>query len=255
VTDVVVENMQLQMEDIISGGNSSGAPLPGGELPALQPGQVGIVSVAPGPGLAQVLTSLGVTVIVDGGQTNNPSTEEIFQAIQDVPSDKVIVLPNNKNIILAAEAARELSPKQVTIVPTRTVPQGISALLGYNPAGELDAVTAAMSAAAGDVMTGEVTVATRTVEIDGVEVKEGDCIGMLDGKLCTAAADIPSVIHNLLSKLDMEDHEIVSLYYGNDITADEAGEIAALFNDLAPDVEVEVLSGGQPYYHYIFGIE
>ena len=191
VTDVVVENMQLQMEEIVGGAHAPGLPQLAAAPPALKPGQIGTVAVAPGAGLAQVLTSLGVTIVVDGGQTNNPSTEELLQAIENVPSDQVIILPNNKNIILAAEAARDLSPKQVTIVPTRTVPQGISALLGYNPDGALDEITAAMAAAAGDVITGEVAIATRTVEIDGVEVDEGDCIGMLDGKLCAAAADIP----------------------------------------------------------------
>ena len=253
VTDVVVENMQVQMEEIIAGG--AGGSGTAAALPALEPGQIGIVAVAPGPGLAHVLTSMGVTVVVDGGQTNNPSTEEIFQAIQDVPSDRVVLLPNNKNIILAAEAARDLSPKTVSLVPTRTVPQGISALLGYNPDGDLEEVTAAMDTAARDVVTGEVTIATRAVEIDGVAVNEGDCIGMLDGRLCAAAADIPTVIARLLAEVDLETAEIISLYYGSDVTPDEAKATAALITTIAPNVEVELLAGGQPHYHYIFGIE
>ncbi|MCA9999616.1 MAG: DAK2 domain-containing protein, partial [Anaerolineales bacterium] len=146
ITDVVVENMQMQMEEIIQA--PAVAVQTAVSAPTLEPGQIGVVSVAAGSGLADVFRSLGVVGVVNGRQTNNPSTEEIFQAIQDVPSDRVIVLPNNKNIILAAEAARDLSSKQVAVVPTRTAPQGFSAMLALNPDGELAETAVSMQTAA-----------------------------------------------------------------------------------------------------------
>ena len=163
ITDVVVENMQMQMEEIV--GTNAVTPAMPPLLPVpettVQPGQIGVVAVAAGSGLAEIFRSLGASYVVNGGQTNNPSTEEIFQAIQDVPTDKVIILPNNKNIILAAEAARDLSPKNVAVVPTRTTPQGFSAMLSHNPDGNLLETASEMGDAANDVATGEITRATR----------------------------------------------------------------------------------------------
>jgi len=251
ITDVVVENMQMQMEEIV--GSSS--PVPVVPLVAVEPGQIGVVAVAAGKGLAEIFRSLGAAYVVNGGQTNNPSTEEIFQAIQDVPTDKIIILPNNKNIILAAEAARNLSPKQVAVVPTHTTPQGFSAMLSHNPDGDLRETAAAMQEAAGHVATGEITQATRTITLDGVAVHKGELIGLINGRLCASGADLDSVLQTLLDKMEMETREIVSLYYGSDVLAAEAAAIAAQIESEYPDVEVELLSGGQAYYFYILGAE
>lgn len=255
ITDVVVENMQLQMEEIIHTG--SAAPNIAAEAPAVtvEPGQIGVVAVVAGDGLGNIFRSLGAAYIVNGGQTNNPSTEEIFQAIQDVPTDKVIILPNNKNIILAAEAARDLSPKHVAVVPTRTAPQGISAMLSLNPDGDLAATAQAMSTAARQVATGELTKATRSVTLDGVEVKEGEIIGMVNGRLHASGPDIATVLTAVLQGMDMQEREIVTLYYGADITAAAAADMAADIESRFPDVEVEILPGGQPHYFYILGAE
>lgn len=255
ITDVVVENMQLQMEEIIHTG--SAAPNIAAEAPAVtvEPGQIGVVAVAAGDGLGKIFRSLGAAYIVNGGQTNNPSTEEIFQAIQDVPTDKVIILPNNKNIILAAEAARDLSPKHVAVVPTRTAPQGISAMLSLNPDGDLAATAQAMSTAARQVATGELTKATRSVTLDGVEVKEGEIIGMVNGRLHASGPDIATVLTAVLQGMDMQEREIVTLYYGADVTAAAAADMAADIESRFPDVEVEILLGGQPHYFYILGAE
>lgn len=253
ITDVVVENMQLQMEDIV-GGEQTAVSIPLPQI-TLQPGQIGVVAVAAGPGLASVFRSLGVSGVVNGGQTNNPSTEEIFQAIQDVPTDKVIILPNNKNIILAAQAARDLSPKEVMVVPTRTAPQGISAMLSLNPDGDLQATYEAMELASRQVATGEITRATRSVILDGVDVTSGEIIGMVNGRLHTSGADMPTVLAAVLEGMDMADREILSLYYGADINQDEAEQTAETIGELYPDVEIEVLSGGQPHYFYILGAE
>jgi len=249
VTDVVVENMQLQMEDIV------------GQLPAIEevatvePGEIAVVAVASGTGLAQIFRSLGATAVVNGGQANNPSTEEIFEAIQRVPTEKVIVLPNNKNILLASEAARDLCLKEVVVVPTRTIPEGISAMLYLNPNGDLEETAAAMEMAATFVTTGEITRATRSVTLDDVVVSEGEMIGLVNGRLCTAGPDLGNVLTQLLEKMEMADRELVSVYYGREVTPEEAGAVVDQIENYYPDVEVELLAGGQPHYYYILGAE
>lgn len=254
VTDVVVENMQMQMEDIVkvpATPVAAEAPSPA----ALQPGQIGVVAVAAGEGLAKIFRSLGVSFVVKGGQTNNPSTEEIFQAIQDVPTDKVIILPNNKNIILTSEAARDLSPKQVAVVPSRSVPQGFSAMLSYNPDGELEDTAAEMEAALTQVVTGEITRATRSVTLDGVKVQEGEIIGLVNGRLCASGPKLEDVLRQMLAAMEIVERELVSLYYGRDVSAEEAAGVAQQIETRYPDVEVELLDGDQAHYFYILGAE
>lgn len=254
ITDVVVENMQMQMEEIVHGDLPVPVPVSNHES-VLEPGQIGVVAVAAGGGLADIFRSLGTAYVVNGGQTNNPSTEELFQAIQDVPTDKVILLPNNKNIILAAEAARDLSPKRVAVVPTVTAPQGFSALLAYDPDNDLEATAVAMADSAREVATGEITRATRTVNLDGIDVKEGEIIGLVDGRLCASGSDIDVVLAHVLQSMEMEDRELVSVYFGADVSRDEAAHIAAQIEETCPDVEVEILPGGQAHYYYILGAE
>jgi DAK2 domain fusion protein YloV len=260
ITDVVVENMQLQMDEIVHG--HSHQPL-GGSAPAhvsnheviVEPGQVAVIAVAPGEGLADVFRSLGVATVVSGGQTNNPSTEEILQAIEEVATDKVVVLPNNKNIILAAKTARDLCQKHVAVVPSVTVPQGISALFAHRPDGALEDVTTAMEAAIAEVSSGEITYATRSVTLDGVDVKEGNFISIADGRLCAAAESLEDVLAPLLEHMEVADRELVSVYYGQDVTAKEAESFSGTIQELCPDVEIELVAGGQPYYYYILGAE
>lgn len=259
ISDVVVENMQMQMEQIVhsSGANSGANSGATATLPAvsIEPGQIGVVAIAAGSGLANIFRSLGAAYVVNGGQTNNPSTEEIFQAIQDVPTDKVIILPNNKNIILAAEAARDLSPKQVAVVPTVTAPQGFSALLAYDADGDLPATVAAMAACAQEVATGEITRATRSVNLDGVAVKDGQMIGLVNGRLCASGQDIGEVLHQVLQSMELDDRELLSLYYGADVPPANAKDVAAQIETAYPEIEVEILSGGQAHYYYILGAE
>jgi DAK2 domain fusion protein YloV len=251
ITDVVVENMQMQMEEIIN----TSATVPEIEEVTVEPGQIGVVTVAAGKGLADIFLSLGAAYIVEGGQTNNPSTEEIFQAIQDVPTDKVIILPNNKNIILAAEAARDLSPKHVAVVPTRTAPQGFCALLAHNPDGELGVTADSMYEAAQQIATGEITNATRSVTLDGVEVNEGEVICLVDGRLSASGDALDDVLVQMLQRMDMDEREIISVYSGAGVSEHEAKEVVARIESLYPDVEVELLSGDQPHYSYIIGAE
>lgn len=255
IMDVVVENMQEQMEEIIHATASPAVATPAAPPTAVQAGQVAVVAVAGGAGLAGVFRSLGAAYVVNGGQTNNPSTEEIFQAIEQLPTDKVIVLPNNKNIILAAEAARNLSAKQVAVVPSRSIPQGITALLALDPDAEMTANAAAMERALTTVHTGEMTRATRSVELDGVTVKEGSIIGLADGRLCSSGPDERVVLDDLLEQLNVDECGLVTVYYGANATIEGAAEVAGHIRRRYPDVEVEVVEGGQAHYFYILGAE
>lgn len=256
ITDVVVENMQEQMEAIITAPGNRAAVNP---QPVAQPeayhDHLGVVAVAAGPGLADIFRSLGAAAVVNGGQGHNPSTEEIIEAIDQAPMHRLLVLPNNKNVILAAQAARELTKKQVAVVPTRTAPQGISAMLALNPHGDLDEMCTAMDEAGSLVSSGEITVASRSVTMDGVDVLEGQIIGLVDGRLCSAGADLDDVLARTLETMAVADRELVSVYYGEDVSEEEAEDLASRIEALYPHVEVELLPGGQPYYMYILGAE
>lgn len=248
ISDIVVENMQEQMESIISQPSQ-----PANEPPPNH--HLGVVAIAAGPGLGDIFRSLGADAIVNGGQGHNPSTEEIYRAIEEAPMQRLVVLPNNKNIILAAEAACELTKKEVAVVPTRTVPQGISAMLAINPHDELDEICAAMREAGKLVASGEVTIASRSVTMDGVDVKEGEIIGLVDGRLCTSGDSLDAVLTKTLETMAVQDRELVSIYYGSDVRHEEAEEVADRIKALYPHAELELLPGGQPYYMYILGAE
>ncbi|MGD8858113.1 MAG: DAK2 domain-containing protein [Chloroflexota bacterium] len=254
ITDVVVENMQMQMEHIIGTAASAVAPQAEPEM-SLAPGQIGVVAVTAGDGLAQIFRSLGAAGIVNGGQSNNPSTEEIYEVVQGIPADDIVILPNNKNIILAAEAAGKLSEKNVAVVPSRTVPQGISALLALDSSCELALAAERMNEAISQVASGEIAVATRSVELDGIAVEEGQIIGVVDGRLRAAGANVEQVLGAVLAEIAMDERELVSIYYGADVTEADAEQLAGAITDLYPDVEVEVLAGGQSIYQYIIGAE
>lgn len=251
ITDVVVENMQQQMEEIVHGAPAAPSPP---EVHVV-PGQVAVVAVASGPGLAGVFRSLGAAYVVNGGQTNNPSTEEIFQAIERVPTDKIIILPNNKNIFLAAEAARDLSSKEVAVVHSRSIPQGITALMSLRPDKAVTANVESMGRSLGLVKTGEITRATRTVQLNGVDVREGSIIALVDGQLCSSGPDEDAVLDDMLDRMDIAESEIITIYYGADVTIEQAADTAGRIRARYPDVEVEVVDGGQAHYYYILGAE
>ena len=213
------------------------------------------MAVAAGNGLAQVFRSLGATSIIEGGQTMNPSTPQILDAIEQSTADVVIVLPNNKNILMAAQQAAEVSEKHVAVVPTRTIPQGVSALLALDQQATLDGNVSAMLRAAKEVITGEVTWATRDVELNGIAVSEGDAIGLLDGELVVDAQSFDEVVHWLLAEVDLEDCELVTLYYGEGVDDAQAQELVGRLSEAYGDLEFEVVEGGQPHYPYILSIE
>ena len=249
ISRVIVENMQEQYQDFVL--SKAQRPV----APAEPLCDIGTVVVAPGQGLATVFESLGASFVVPGGQTMNPSTEELLKAVESTQADEVIILPNNKNIVMAAEQAKALSEKNVEVVPTITVPQGISALLALNYQADLATNVRTMVEAAESIQTAEITTAVRSVQIDGMDVAEGEVIGLVNGKL-RAKGDHPNkVAMDALEKMDAEDFEIVTIYYGESITADEAQQLADQIADSYPDQEVEVVDGGQPHYHYILSAE
>ncbi len=253
ITDVVVENMELQADEYIARREVKAEDEEPIDLP---PGAAGVVAVAPGDGLRRILRSMGVAKVVNGGQTMNPSSEEIVNAINALDTEQVIVLPNNRNIILTAQqAAKEITGKQVKIIPTRTVPQGIAAMLSYTKEGEFDQIVAQMEDAKDAVISGEVTTASRSVNIDGVDVQEGQIIGLADGKLRVATADVQSALTELLKQIIMPAHELVTLYYGDNVRQADAEATIESLREAFPNQEFDVNEGGQPHYFYILSVE
>jgi DAK2 domain fusion protein YloV len=208
ITKIAMENLLAQMEGINHKSSSDHI-----ELVNVEPGKIAVIAVSPGAGISRVFASLGVAAIVEGGQTMNPSTKDILDAFENLPTDKVIILPNNKNIILAAQQAKAVTVKNVYVVPSRSVPQGLAAMMHLNPDGETEAVAAKMSKAIEDVTTIEVTTATRTVEIDGVSVEQGQVIALVNGKLAISVASVEEACLGALAHAHADDYELITLFH------------------------------------------
>lgn len=250
VTKVAIENLmdQTAAEDVHA---ETGFPSPA----SVEPGQIATVVVAPGAGIARVFASLGAAAIVEGGQTMNPSTREILRAFEDLPTDKIVILPNNKNILLAAEQAKDLTVKQVAVVPAISVPQGVAAMFALEPDGDFDEIVESMRSALADPKSGAVTRATRSVELDGVQVKEGQVIGLLDGKLVASSDSLEESLTQVLEAAETNEAELITLYYGEDLSPQQANRIADSVRERWAGQEVEVVEGGQPHYQLILAIE
>lgn len=250
ITKIAMENLLAQMEEI-----EKSAEVANLTLAPVNPGQIAVVAVSPGPGIARIFASLGAAAVVEGGQTMNPSTEEILSAFENLPTDQVIILPNNKNIILAAQNSAEVTVKKVKVIPCRSVPQGISAIFCHNPDGDLDEIAEEMKEAIREVETGEITIATRSVEINGVKVEEGEVIALLDGELVVSSDTIDHATLALLKKANTADRERITLFYGNNISRPEVNRIVDLIRADYPSHEIELHDGGQPHYQFIIAIE
>ena len=263
-----IENMRMQHDDLAAGRTarstddleqieqeleSSGQAQPAG--PAAPEKKYGSVAVCAGAGLADVFRDLGVDQIVEGGQTMNPSAEDILEAVNRTPAEIVIVLPNNKNIIMAAELAAPLSEKKVVVVPTKTVPQGITAMLNFDASMELDDNIAAMNDCLSSVSTMQITYAARDSDFDGYQIHEGDYLGLADGALLGTSREITELLAAMADRVAQAGKEFVNIFYGSDISAEEAESAAALFRERVPDAEINVLSGGQPIYYYLISAE
>lgn len=247
---IEITNMDVQREQL---HQQAATPTPA-EQPTLDT-TIGVVAVAPGPGFATLFRNLQAGAVVGGGQTMNPSTEDLLAAIEQLPQNEVIVLPNNSNVIMAARQTASLSQKQIEVLPTKTAPQGIAAMLSFNYQAGLAENIRAMSSAMQQIHTAEVTTAVRDAAVDGVEVRAGQTIGLLDGDLVAANDERQAVINDLLGRMNLDNCEILTVYYGADTSADDATALSEQIEAQFPELEVEVQSGGQPLYEYILSAE
>ena len=252
--DINIENLQEQSLTYAAESEAEHAAEEETPGPALH-AEIATVAVIAGAGFEKVFRGLRVSAIIPGGQTMNPSTEEILAAVEAVDADRVIILPNNGNVILSAQQVPHLTSKEIYIVPTDTMPQGIAALLGFNFDADFTTNCEAMTEAAKNIQTAEITTAVRSAHIGGVRVREGDFIGLINGNLAVAGQNMELVIQDTLQRMDIDRYEIVTLYYGEDVTSQQAQETAKRIKGRHSHLEIEVVDGGQPYYAYIFSAE
>lgn len=217
---------------------------------------VGFIAVSIGEGMNEIFKELGVDYIIEGGQTMNPSTDDMLSAIDEVNADHIFILPNNKNIILAANQAQSLTKdKDVIVIPSKTVPQGITAIINYMPEADVDTNAETMNEEIGNVKTGQVTYAVRDTRIDDKEIHEGDIMGIGDAGILAVGKEVEATTKELLAELTDEDTELISLYYGEDVTEEDAMAFAEEIEELYPDADVDTHCGGQPIYYYVLSVE
>ena len=246
---VKIENMRLQHTEKVMSESEKEPQIAEPERP------FGVVSVCAGDGLAEVFMNLGVDGIISGGQTMNPSTQDILEAVNKVPAETVYVLPNNKNIIMAAEQVDALTPKHVVVIPSKTVPQGITAMLSFNPEGSEQENTEALTEALGTVDTMQITYAARNSDFDGHDIHEGDYLAIYGSALFGTSKDIKVMLRALAEKIRDEGKDYITIYYGEDIQQAQAQEAADLFQEICADADVNLLRGGQPVYYYLISAE
>ena len=264
-----IENMRTQAEDLAAGrhiqstddldaveAELEGEPAPGGRKIAAPEKKYGVVAVAAGDGLAAVFKDLGADGVISGGQTMNPSTDDILREIDATPAEIVFVLPNNKNIIMAAEQCiRLVEGKQVVVLPTKTVPQGISALMVLDPEADTEANVQAMQEALSRVHTSEITYAARDSDFDGFAIKRGDYLALTEHQLFGTDRKVEKLLRRLAEADDQQNAEFINIFYGEDVTEREAQKALKLFTECCPNAEITLLSGGQPVYYYMISAE
>ena len=246
---VKIENMRLQHTEKVMTEQELAPRIAEPEKP------LGVVSVCAGEGLADVFTNLGVDAIISGGQTMNPSTQDILEAVNTVPAETVFVLPNNKNIIMAAEQVDAMTPKHVVVIPSKTVPQGVTAMLNFNPEGTVEENTQTLTEALGTVDTMQITYAARNSDFDGYDIHEGDYLALYGSQLFGTSQDIKVLLRSLAEKVRDDGKEYVTIYYGADVKEKHAQKAADLFADICPNADVNLLNGGQPVYYYLISAE
>lgn len=241
---IKIENMVIQHRELMAARQAEE------KLP------IGIVSVVAGKGLENIFRDIGATGIISGGQTMNPSTEDILNAVQKVNSDAVIILPNNSNIILAAQQVNELTEKEIYVVPTKSIPQGIVAMLAFNPEAEAAENYENMCASIDSVKTGQVTYAVRDTEMEERIIKQGDILGLYDGKIAASGKDIEETAFRLIEDMfDAEENDLITVYYGQDVSGEQAEQLRARLEEQYEGADVELHDGGQPLYYYILSVE
>ena len=251
--DINIENLQ---EQSLTYAAESAAEHSSDEAePVAAPVQIATVAVVSGAGFEKVFKGLGVNSIVSGGQTMNPSIEELLDAVEKSPASQIIILPNNSNVILSAQQVVGLTQKDICVVPCKTLPQGIAALLSFNFEAEFSANCETMTRAISNVQTAEITTAVRSVQLGGLHVREGDFIGVINGNLAVASQNIEDALRDTLRRMNIANYEILTLYYGEDVTAEQAQETAKRIKAEHSHLEIEVVDGGQAYYAYILSVE
>jgi len=253
ISKVFIENLMTMVNDFQS-AEEEGDDYHN-HLAAVNADQIAIVAVSPGAGISRIFASLGAAAIIEGGQTMNPSTEEIVAAFENLPTNDIIILPNNKNIILAAESAKEVSVKNIAVIHSKTIPQGLSAMLRYNYDETLEHMAEEMTEALQDVDTGEITIANRSVEINGVKVNEGAIITLLNGNLIGSYESLSKAVLDFLKQSNTEDKERITFFKGKDLDSRESDQVIEKIKDIYPAHEIEIHNGGQPHYLYIISVE
>ena len=256
-----IENMRSQADALAAGKTAQSTDdlemveeeLEHGSHPAEPEKAVGFLAICAGEGLAAVFRDLGCDAVVSGGQTMNPSTESILAGIRQVPAETVFVLPNNSNIIMAAQQCQDLTEKRVVVIPSKTVPQGITAMMSVDPEAEVDSITAAMTDALSTVTTTQITYAARDSDFDGFEIHQGDYLALKEGKLFGTDSQLETLLEKLAA--EGQDASFIALYYGEDVSEEDAQAAGARFQAACPNAEISVLSGGQPVYYYIISFE
>ncbi|MGX9289716.1 DAK2 domain-containing protein [Bacillus sp. A015] len=248
-----IENMREQHSSIVNEERDHSPAVP--KAPAAEKQRFGVVSVAMGEGIADLFKSIGASVVIEGGQTMNPSTEDIVKAIDSIHAETVFILPNNSNIVMAAKQAATVSSREVVVIPTKTVPQGMSALLSLNETASNEDNEAAMLEAIDHVKSGQITFAVRDTQIDGIDIAKGDYMGLFNGKITLTAKNQLDAAKELLTKMVTEDDEIITIIKGEDASSDEMEALEAFIEETFEDVEVEVHDGKQPLYSYILAVE
>lgn len=254
LTSVKIENMRLQHQNILEIASEEKTAEP--EKPAAPRKREGFVAVSTGDGFKALFESLGVDFVITGGQTMNPSTEDILNAAAEVNADTVYVLPNNKNIILAAQQAAEmLTDKELIVIPTKSVPQGITALVNFMPDGDPKETAAAMTESLATVQTGQVTFAVRDTHMGSFDIKENDILALLDDEICCVGQDLEETTKQLIAKMAAKDPAVVTVYYGADVEEGTANKLAESVSELCPEAQCELYDGGQLLYYYIISAE
>ena len=246
---VKIENMRLQHTEKVMSEQELAPKIAEPEKP------IGVVTVCAGKGLAEVFSNLGVDGVISGGQTMNPSTQDILEVVNAVPAETVFVLPNNKNIIMAAEQGNALTPKNVIVIPSKTVPQGVTAMLSFNPDGTVEENTEAMTEVLGTVDTMQITYAARNSDFDGYDIHEGDYLAIYGSSLFGTSRDIKVLLRALAEKVRDTGKEFVTIYYGQDIQEKQAKKALDLFTQICPDADINLINGGQPVYYYLISAE
>ncbi len=260
LTEIQIDNMQLQNEAVSENENLDNiVSFPGNKrinsMSEEEKKEIGIVAVVPGEGLAEIFTSLGVDVIIPGGQTMNPSTQQLIKAVEEINAKSIIILPNNKNVIFSAEQVDEFVDKQIAVIQTKTIPQGIAALIGFSGHLDFEENLVAMNDGLKQIRSGEITYAVRSTKAGELNIEEQDFIGLAEGKIVAAGQSLTNVGLQVLSRLIDNDSSLISIYYGDNIDSKEAEDFHTLVEEKYGDCEVEVYSGGQPLYYYILSVE